>query len=722
MIEPDIQNDENEENSEAATVAETQAENGTETPKSGDEGSKPLTDRVFSDFGLSEDVLAGISAKGYEHPTAVQDRVIEPGLAGKDLIVRSKTGTGKTAAFGIPMVHLLDGDAGTPQGLVLCPTRELAIQVADELGVLGGPAGHQVVAIYGGASMQKQIDGLKGGATLVVGTPGRVLDHIRRGNLDLSGVSVRALDEADEMLSMGFFEEVMGILKHTPDDAQTLLFSATISPDIETIIGGFTKDPETILLSGDEFSVEGIENILYETREDTPKPRCLLYLVEEENPTAALIFCNTRDDTSMVMAMLNKHGLDAERINSDLSQNDRERVMGKIKSGELRFMVATDLAARGIDISGLTHVINYSLPEDPAIYMHRVGRTGRIGKAGKAISLFSGRDLHTLKALTEDFGVDFDRRELPDDEEARKQWAARHISELKEEMDGSVFEAYLPLAREIVGRDDSLHLFAFALKSFFSKGSRAVRVPSGKPSSARSRSDRDDRGGRDRDRGGRDRDRDRGGRDRDRGGRDRDRGGRDRDRGGRDSRGSREPSEPTGNRVYVGLGEEAGINEEALRALLANAASVSPEALGSIDVTARASFLEPEADILEALLALDGSDHDGHALKVEKARARPPRRDRDDRDDRDEPAPSGNRVYVGLGEEAGLNEDDLRALLSQAASLEPDTLGDIDVTARASFLEPEPTVVEALLALDGSEHDGHALKVEKAKARRRRRR
>ena len=345
-------------------------------------------------------------SRGYEHPTLVQARVIEPGIKGRDLIVRSKTGTGKTAAFGIPLIERLDGDAGCPQAIVLCPTRELAIQVADELEALGGPAGHKVVAIYGGASMQKQIDGLQAGATLVVGTPGRVLDHLRRGNLDLTKVRMRVLDEADEMLSMGFFEEVTSILAETSKEAQTLLFSATISPDIESIIGNFTHDPETILLSGDEFSVEGIENILYETREDTPKPRNLLYLVEAENPPAALIFCNTRADTSMVSAVLNKHGLDAELINSDLSQSERERVMGRIKTGDLRFMVATDLAARGIDISGLTHVINYSLPEDPAIYMHRVGRTGRIGNAGRAISLYSGRDLHTLKALTENYHVE----------------------------------------------------------------------------------------------------------------------------------------------------------------------------------------------------------------------------------------------------------------------------------------------------------------------------
>ena len=586
---------------------------------------------------LSPEVLQGIRDRGYETATPVQSRCLGPALEGKDLIVRSKTGTGKTAAFSIPSIERIQKGGDTPQMLVLCPTRELAIQVADEAAALGKAKGLTAEPIYGGASMQKQVDGLKAGPEIVVGTPGRVLDHIRRHTLDLSDVKIRVLDEADEMLSMGFFEDVAGILSETPDDAQTLLFSATVSPDIEEIIHQFAKDPETILLSGDEYSVEGIDNILYEIRDDQPKPRSLVYLIEAEDPPAALIFCNTRTDTSMVSAVLGRHGLDATLINSDLSQAEREKAMNKIKAGELRFLVATDLAARGIDISGLTHVINYSLPEDPAIYMHRVGRTGRIGRAGTAISLVTGRDLATLRSLEGKYGVEFDRRALPDPETFRKHWAERHIAELTGGMKGDVFESYIPLAKEIAERPNGEFLVAYALKYFFAhhRGDKtAAEVNAEK--APRDSDGRRGRGDRDRDRGGR---RERG--DRDRGDRDRGRG-RDRDRddrprrhrdddgaeaSGRDhgeDRTEREP--PRATRLYVGVGSEQGYDAEKVKALVADAAGADALSVASVEVAATCSFLEAtDEDAARALLEANGKpfgDEEGATLRVEVARGR----------------------------------------------------------------------------------------------------
>jgi len=221
---------------------------------------------------------------------------------------------------------------------------------------------------------------------------------------------------------MGFFEEVTKILDMLPKDRQTLLFSATVPPDIQQIVQRYLRTPETILLSGDDFTVEGIDNVIYYTVDAYPKPRNLLYLVEMEEPDTAIVFCNTRDDTSLVAAVLNRNGYDAELLNGDLPQKERERVMGKVKAGEVRFMVATDIAARGIDISDLSHVINYSLPEDPAVYLHRVGRTGRIGKHGTAISLVSGRELVTLTALEKKYGIKFEERKLPTPEAARSLW------------------------------------------------------------------------------------------------------------------------------------------------------------------------------------------------------------------------------------------------------------------------------------------------------------
>jgi len=408
----------------------------------------------FADLPLSEELRRGIADRGYVQPTPVQAAVIGPILAGRDVICRSKTGTGKTAAFGIPLLERIPGGTRKASALVLCNTRELALQVSEELKALAQHKNIEVVAIYG--------------AEVIVGTPGRVYDHIRRGSLKLDDTRIAVLDEADEMLSAGFFEEVTRILDHLPRDRQTLLFSATVPPDIEHLASKYLRDPETILLSGDQFTVEHIKNVIYDVVDQYPKPRNLLYLLEREDPDSAIVFCNTRTDTELIANVLNRNGLDAEMLNGDLPQKERERVMGKVKRGELKFMVATDIAARGIDISDLSHVINYSLPEDPAVYLHRVGRTGRIGKKGTAISLVSGAEIVTLSALQKRFGIEFEQRRLPTPEEAKTAWVEKHTKELRDAMIGGMaYDAFLSLAVDLSNRDDGRGLLAYALKYFF---------------------------------------------------------------------------------------------------------------------------------------------------------------------------------------------------------------------------------------------------------------
>ena len=422
----------------------------------------------FADLPLSPELRKGIEERGYKEPTPVQAAVFAPIMAGHDIICRSKTGTGKTAAFGIPLLERIPAGTRKASALVLCNTRELALQVAQEIEALGKHKDLRVIAVYGGAGMGEQTDALTHGAEVIVGTPGRVYDHIRRGNLKLNDARICVLDEADEMLSAGFYEEVTKILDYLPNDRQTLLFSATVPPDIEHLAQKYLRDPETILLSGDVFTVEHIHNVLYHLVDQYPKPRNLLYLIEREDPEAAIVFCNLRTDTELVANVLNRNGLDAEMLNGDLPQKERERVMAKVKRGEVRFMVATDIAARGIDISDLSHVINYSLPEDPAVYLHRVGRTGRIGKKGTAISLVSGAELNTLGVLEKKYGIQFEVRSLPTPEEAKGLWTEKHVSQLREAMQaGSAFEAFLPLAQELMARDDGRVLFAYALKYFF---------------------------------------------------------------------------------------------------------------------------------------------------------------------------------------------------------------------------------------------------------------
>jgi ATP-dependent RNA helicase DeaD len=423
----------------------------------------------FDDLGLSEPLRRAVAERGYARPTPVQVATYRPVKDGKDVIVRSKTGTGKTAAFGLPMLERIPDGRRKPSALIMCPTRELAIQVAEEITSLARHRDLTVVTVYGGASMGEQLDKLKAGAEIVVGTPGRIYDHIRRKTLRLDDVLACCLDEADEMLNMGFFEEVTRILDHLPDDCQQLLFSATVPADIEQIIREYLTEPEAIMLSGDEYQVENIHNIMYPAVDAYPKPRNLLYMIEIEEPDSAIVFCNTRNDTTLVTAVLNRNGYDAELLNGELPQKERERVMAKVKRGEVRFMVATDIAARGIDISDLSHVINYSLPEDPAVFLHRVGRTGRIGKKGTSLSIINGGDIHTLTVLQKKYEIAFEEKLLPTPEEARKIWTDRHVGELKEAMSASIFEAFIPLAQELKKRPDGEYLLAFALKSFFTK-------------------------------------------------------------------------------------------------------------------------------------------------------------------------------------------------------------------------------------------------------------
>jgi ATP-dependent RNA helicase DeaD len=426
-----------------------------------------ISDRAFADFPLSPEVLKGVEEKGYKIATGVQAAAIDPALAGKDLVVRSKTGTGKTAAFCIPMIEMIPAGHRKPAAIVLAPTRELARQVAEECGELAKYKDIRVTVIYGGVGFGAQEEALKAGAEIIVGTPGRLLDHIRRGNLDLREAMFATLDEADEMLSMGFFEDVTKILDQTPDSRQCLFFSATVDDRVRTLIKRYAKEPEDIRLSTDTDKVDGITHILYETSPNFHKARALLAIIDQEEPKSALIFCNTREDTGTVATYLDRQGLDAELISGELPQNKREQVMKRVKKGETQYLVATDVAARGIDISNLTHVINYSLPEDPAVYMHRTGRTGRIGNKGIAISLAGGPDLTTRTTLEKQFEIAFEYKALPTEADAAKARVDRQAKIIRDAARTIAFDGYLGTVRELKKRPDGDVLLATALRGFF---------------------------------------------------------------------------------------------------------------------------------------------------------------------------------------------------------------------------------------------------------------
>jgi ATP-dependent RNA helicase DeaD len=373
----------------------------------------PAAEPTFDVLPLAADVRRAIDAMGYRSPTPVQCAVFEPAAEGRDLVVQARTGTGKTAAFGLPIVdRIVRASTKAVQALVLCPTRELALQVSREVEQIGLFRDTRVVAIYGGAPMTRQVAALEAGAQIVVGTPGRVLDHLRHKTLDPSGIRVLVLDEADEMLSMGFARELNAILEALPKNRQGLFFSATLPPDIERLAQNHLRAPEVITLSSDQVGALEIAHYLY-VMQGGDKIGQLVRILEVEDPESAIIFCNTRDETQRVAEALKVRGFDADWLNGDLPQTDRERVMNATKEGRLRFLVATDVAARGIDISHLTHVINHDFPETAEQYVHRTGRTGRAGRTGTAIAIVGPKDIGNVYLLRLTYKIRPIEKQLP---------------------------------------------------------------------------------------------------------------------------------------------------------------------------------------------------------------------------------------------------------------------------------------------------------------------
>jgi len=410
-------------------------------------------------------------------PMAVQRAVFPRMMAGKDVMVQSRTGSGKTAAFGIPFAQgLIDPQKKEVQALCLAPTRELAIQVGKECEKIAAEMFH-VIPIYGGAPMGKQIEQLKAGAHVVAGTPGRVLDHLRRGTLRLDSLKILVLDEADEMLSMGFLEEITEIIKQCPKDRQTVLFSATIPDDIERIGSRYMREPEKIQLSADFVGVHEIKHTYYMVS-GMGRARDLVRVLGVEKPDSAIIFCNTREDTALVAEFLRKSGLDAEAISSDLTQKDRERVMNRMKEKNLHYLVATDIAARGIDISDLSHVINYTFPESAEVYVHRTGRTGRAGKSGLAISLISPRELGNFYMLKLTYKIKPEERTLPSDAEQKTARESEKVDELRSKVGTREPAAeWRALAKRVWAADDGERLVAALIEDKLSGKSEPPRGP-----------------------------------------------------------------------------------------------------------------------------------------------------------------------------------------------------------------------------------------------------
>ena len=541
---------------------------------------------TFDSLGLSDDILNALDAMGWEHPTPVQEACIPLVLQGLDVCVQAQTGTGKTGAFGLPMMELVKEPSKPFQGLVLCPTRELARQVAKEMDQYGKGLGIACAVVYGGVGYEQQLQEMRS-RPFVVGTPGRVLDHVRRGTLKLGNITQFILDECDEMLSMGFLEDILEVTKRLPpaNERQTMLFSATVTSEIRHIAKGMLNDPEFVDLSSDQVAALSVKHVYYPVSGAEPLDD-LVRMIEQENPESGIIFCNTRVHVAMVAGFLTKMGYDSGPISGDLPQNERERIMAQMKAGKLRFLVATDVASRGIDISALSHVLNFELPQSAQVYIHRTGRTGRAGKQGTAISLVGPKDTGVFYHLKLIYKFDMEERFLPEidkQEIERTRLAKAYACELE--------------------REEKL---------------KALQESGGGGGGGYGGGERESR---DRDSGGRDRDRGRG-RDRDRGGRDRDR---DRDRGPRSE--SSGPSDE-GARVYLSVGLNGFLDgPDDAKAALAELAGVDAAVILAIDLHQQYAFCNVDPEHADALIeGLQGAEVRGKALKAERAKSKGRRR------------------------------------------------------------------------------------------------
>lgn len=419
--------------------------------------------KTFNELGLSDPVIRAISDMGFEETTPIQERTIPAALEGKDLVGQAQTGTGKTAAFGIPMIEKFSTEIEHIQGIVLTPTRELAVQVAEELNRIGQFKRIRTLPIYGGQEITRQIRALKLRPQIIVATPGRLMDHMRRKTIRLQNVSMVILDEADEMLNMGFVEDVETILTEVPGDRQTLLFSATMPGPVRSLAQRFMSNPEYIQTQSREVTVPLIQQIYIEVPEKQ-KFDVLSRLLDIQSPDLAIVFGRTKRRVDELFEGLNKRGYSAEGIHGDLTQSRRDSVMRKFREGTIEVLVATDVAARGLDISGVTHVYNFDIPQDPEGYVHRIGRTGRAGNTGMAVTLVTPRELGHLRSIEVITKRKIDRHPAPTIKEAIEGQQRLTVDKLLRFIEEGELQHYKGIAEDLLENTDSVTLVSAALK------------------------------------------------------------------------------------------------------------------------------------------------------------------------------------------------------------------------------------------------------------------
>ncbi|GHV53477.1 DEAD/DEAH box helicase [Deltaproteobacteria bacterium] len=419
----------------------------------------------FEELSLSKEILKAVEDMGFEEATPIQALAIPALLEGKDIIGQAQTGTGKTAAFGIPLLEGLDPKSKRIQGLVLCPTRELAIQVAEEISSLAArKKGIVVLPVYGGQPMDRQLRALSRGVHLVVGTPGRIMDHMHRGTLDLSAVRFAVLDEADEMMDMGFREDMEIILADTPEKCQKAMFSATMPQAIQDLAARFLHEPELLKITQKRLTAPNTEQVWFEVRQHQ-KLDALCRVLDTWNPKRAIVFCSTKHGTDELVNNLQGRGYQAEALHGDLSQTMRDRVMGRFRKGSLDILVATDVAARGLDVEDVDAVINYDIPNGAENYVHRIGRTGRAGKAGKAYTFVTPREIVALRDIMRRTKAQISQEKLPSRFAVLNIKTAQIMEEARLVMEENNLGKYTPLVEKALDDErSSIDLAAALLK------------------------------------------------------------------------------------------------------------------------------------------------------------------------------------------------------------------------------------------------------------------
>ncbi len=521
----------------------------------------------FSNLGLNESITKVLSEMGFEAPTPIQAQAIPLLLEGHDLIGQAQTGTGKTAAFGLPLLQNVSNATRDTQALILAPTRELAVQVAEGLHGFAKYTGLRVVPVYGGQPIDRQFRALQNGAHIVVGTPGRVQDHIRRGSLNLSKVKVCVLDEADEMLALGFLEEIEGILSELPEERQTAFFSATIPPRISTLMKKFMREPKRITIESKRRTLESTNQAYYEVSPGR-KLESLVRIMDMETPGLTIIFCRTRQETNDLSEALRVRGYSAEALHGDMSQADRERCLRRFRDGQSDILVATDVAARGLDIDNVTHVVNFDIPWDVEQYIHRIGRTGRAGKSGDAITLIEPRQRRQLKLIEHMIGATIKPLRLPTAADIAARRRSTFKDTLIEALEANEYDVHLGTVQELGEKYDATAIAAAALNLLWLSRHNTPAETA------------------------------------------------------QEMAADGEQPEHGMVRLFVGLGRQNGLRPRDLVEAIAGEAGIHPRDIGTINIMDRSTFVEvPAAEAENVIGALRQTPFRGRRIKVQRAGA-----------------------------------------------------------------------------------------------------